>query len=151
MTKTNRTRKGKTMVAKKYQTSELQDALAEKLGKMELAPGRTFAGSWWGRGETAERFYFGDSATICKNGKPIRGIRVWLQFDNPATLDGASLHAVAKKEWHKNALVEWHAPTVMAAIELVDPEEAARLRAELAAAEENDEPVGDMVAGEESE
>ncbi|HUX17030.1 MAG TPA: hypothetical protein VMW52_11200, partial [Phycisphaerae bacterium] len=67
-------------MSKIYKTTELQDILAERLASTEWAPGRTYAGKWWGRGEEAERFYFGDSAVIQKDGKPIRGIKVWLQF-----------------------------------------------------------------------
>lgn len=130
-------------------TTEMQDRLAERLAATEYAAGKTFAGKWWGRGETAERFYFRASATIRKNGKPIRGIRVWLQFDDPATLEGVSLRVEAPKAWYRTSLAEWHAEAVTIAIELVDPEEAARLRAELRAAAEADEPVGDLVAGEE--
>lgn len=137
---------------KTFKTTEIQDRLAARLAATEWAPGRTFAGKWWGRGGDAERFYFGDSATmIRKNGKPIPGCKVWLQFDDPSTLEGVSLHAVAKKAWHKNALADWHAEAVNIAIELVDPEEAARLRAEIAAAREADQAVGDLVAGEDDD
>ena len=73
-----------TMATKSYKTTELQDRLAERLAATEYAPGRTFAGSWWGRGDRAERFYFGDSANMRKDGKVIRN-KVWLQFDDPAS------------------------------------------------------------------
>ena len=132
----------------RYRTTEIQDRLAERLAVTEWSPGRTFAGRWWGRGDVAERFYFGDSATLRKNGKPIRGIRVWLQFDDPATLEGVSLRVEAPKEWYRGTLADWHAEAVNIAIEMVDPEEAARLRAKIAAAHAANEPVGDLVGGE---
>ncbi len=120
-------------------TTELQDAMAARLA----AAG--FLGKWWGPGPAAERFYFDEAtAALKKNGKPVRGSKVWLQFDEPATLEGASVHATAKKFWHKQVLAKTHAAAVLIAIELVDPERAAQLRQEI----ENAERVGDLVAGE---
>jgi hypothetical protein len=124
---------------KTYKTSELQDRLAAKLD----AAG--FAGQWWGRGDDAERFYFGKSAQITKDGKPIRGIKVWLQFDVPSELDGAALRVSAPKRWYETTLATWHAEAFAIAIETVDPEQAAKLRAEMAA---NRGQVGDLVEGE---
>ncbi|NLG44797.1 MAG: hypothetical protein GX547_16265 [Phycisphaerae bacterium] len=136
------------MTAKTYTTTEIQDQLADRLAATACPGDRTFAGRWWGRGETAERFYFGASAEIRKDGKPVRGIRVWLQFDDPATLEGVSLRVETPKAWYRQPLADCHAEAVHVAIELVDPEEAARLRSEVAASREADEPVGDLVAGE---
>jgi hypothetical protein len=39
---------------KSYKSSELQARLAERLAATEWAPGRTFAGKWWGPGQEAE-------------------------------------------------------------------------------------------------
>jgi len=128
---------------KTYKTSELQDELSERLAATEISPGRTFAGQWWGRGDLAERFYFGDSATIKKNGKKQR-TRVWLQFDDPATLEGCSLRVEAKKAWHKNTLAQWHAKAFAIALEIGDPVNAAKFREECARAE----VVGDLTGGE---
>jgi len=128
--------------------TELQARLAARLAATEWASGRTFAGKWWGSAEKAERFYFGDSAQIRKKGKPVRGIRVWLEFDDPATLEGVSLRVEAPKAWYRSTLAKWHAEAVLIAIEVVDPEEAARRRAEVTAAEQAGEPIGDMVRGE---
>jgi len=139
------------MTAKLYKTTELQDRLAERLAATECVPGqpsRTFAGKWWGRGNQAERFYFGASAEIYKDGKRVRGSKVWLQFDDPAALEGVRLHATAKKEWQRRTLVDWHSAAVTIAIELADPAEAARLRDELAAARAAGQCIGELVAGE---
>ena len=133
---------------KTYKTTGLQDALAAKLAATAGPGGRTFAGAWWGRGEVAERFYFRESAEIRRDGKPIRGIKVWLQFDDPATLDGVSLRVEAPKRWYGTTLAAWHAAAANVAIELVDPEEANRLRAEIAAAREAGDQIGDLVGGE---
>ena len=131
-----------------YKTTEIQDRLAATLAATEYAPGKTFAGSWWGRGDEAERFYFGDSAVIRKDGKPVRGIKVWLQFDDPATLDGAALRVSAPKRWYEETLAKWHAPAFAAALDLVDPASAAKFRAEC---EQHADAVGSMVSGEEDE
>jgi len=110
------------MVSKKsYETTKLQDKLAERLAATKWTPGgRTFAGRWWGRGQQAERFYFGESATWRKNGKRVRGIRVWLQFDDPATLDGVMLQVEAPKAWYRSTLAERHTKAALIAIELAD-------------------------------
>ena len=131
---------------KTYKTTELQDALAERLAKTFWAPGRTFAGNWWGRSGAAERFYFGESAEIRKNGKPTRGIKVWLQFDDPATLEGCALRVKAPKRWYETTLAKWHAVAFAVAVEMVDPESAAKLRAEMQA---DPDEVGSLVGGEE--
>jgi len=136
------------MAATTYKTTELQDSLTERLAAAEYTPGRTFAGRWWGKGDDAERFYFGDSAVLRKNGKPVRGIRVWLQFDDPSCLEGVSLRVEAPKAWYRSTLAGWHAQAVTIAVALVDPEEAARLRAEIAAARDAEEVIGDLVGGE---
>jgi len=137
------------VTTKTYNTTELQTSLADRLAATEWQPGRTFDGFWWGPGEHATRYYFLGSAEIRKNGKPVRGIRVWLEFDDPATLEGVSLRVEAPKAWYRSTLAKWHAEAVNIAVELIDPEEAARLRAEIAAAEQAGEPIGDMVRGEE--
>ena len=124
---------------KTFKTTALQDQLTAKLAAMPCGD-RTFSGAWWGRGETAERFYFGRSAEIAKDGKPIRGIKAWLQFDDPATLEGCALKVQAPKRWYEVTLAQWHAAAVIAAIELVDPMQAAALRLELATADS----VGDF-------
>jgi hypothetical protein len=127
-----------------YTTTEMQDRLAERLAATELSPGCTFAGKWWGRGELAERYYFGRSADVIKNGKAIHN-KVWLQFDDPATLDGPSLRVEAKKAWWQELLAAWHAPAFAIALELVDPAQAARFREEC---ERNRDRVGELVSGE---
>lgn len=118
-------------------TNELQDRLAKELESIGLA------GKWWGRGETAERFYFGASAEVKKDGKAIRN-KVWLQFDDAATLEGVSLRVEPKKEWYRSHLATKHAPATIVAIRMIDPEEADRLQAQLDAASR----IGDLVQGE---
>ena len=135
-------------MARQVKTTALQDQLAQRLASTEFAPGQTFAGRWWGRSEEAERFYFADSAQIFKNGRPIRGTRVWLQFDDPGRLEGMSLHAVAKKEWHRQILAELHVRAYIAALDLVDPAAAARLTEEVAAAKTAGRPIADLGAAE---
>lgn len=121
-------------------TTELQDRLAAELEALGLA------GKWWGRGEAAERFYFGASAEVKKDGKPIRN-KVWMQFDDPATLDGVSLRIEPKKEWYRSHLATKHAPATIIAIRLIDPQEADRLQAQLDAAAR----IGDLTQGEDQE
>jgi len=124
-------------------TSELQNKLTERLAEAG------FSGAWWGPADDAERFYFsGASVEMKRKGKPVRGNKAWLEFDAPATLEGVCVHATAKKAWHKQALAQNHADAALIAIELVNPAEAKRLRAEIDAARDADEPVGDLVAGE---
>jgi hypothetical protein len=136
-----------TMATKSYKTTELQDRLAERLAATEYAPGRTFAGSWWGRGDRAERFYFGDSANMRKDGKVIRN-KVWLQFDDPASLEGCSLRVEAKKAWHKSVLAKWHQEAFAIAVEMdaaSGPEVANRFREDF---RRHAQEVGTMVQGE---
>ncbi len=120
-------------------TTELPDRLGATLAATSCG-NRSFAGQW-----LDGRFHFGETAVITKEGKPVRGIEVWLEFDDPATLDGASLRVKAPKEWYRQVLAKLHAPAFAIAVEMVDPEGAAKLRAEMAA---HPRQVGDLVGGE---
>jgi len=123
--------------------NDLQKRLADALETAKMP------GQWWGpAGGPLVRFYFGDSAQLRKDGKPVRGSKVWLQFDDPETLEGVALRAMAKKHWHQQVLAERHAEAVAISIEIVDPAAAARLRQEIADARAADEPIGDLVDGE---
>ncbi len=125
---------------KTFITTKLQEQLSERLA----AAG--FAGTWWGPTDEATRFYFGKSAEIRKGDK-VQKTKVWLQFDDAATLEGVSLKCQAPKRWLEVSLAESHAPAVIIAIELIDPEEAAKLREEISHAER----VGDLVCNEEDD
>lgn len=108
-------------------TTELQDRLAALLSVTEYAAGQTFSGAW---DAASQRFEFGASAKQLKRkGEPVRGVRVWLQFDDPATLEGVRVRSAAPKPWMRNVIAAWHADAALIAIELVNPEMAAQLRA----------------------
>ena len=131
-------------------TTEIQDVLAERLAHTPIGTaGRTFAGHWWGPAGEATRFYFGESAIIRKDGKPVRGIKVWLQFDVPSLLEGCSLRVQAPKKWYKSTLAAWHAVAFAVALEVLDPELAANFLAECE--EVGDHAVGDMVRSDEDD
>jgi len=59
-----------------------------------------------------------------------------------------SWRVVAPNRWSGPTWAAWHAAAANVAIELVDPEEANRLRAEIAAAREAGDQIGDLVGGE---
>ena len=115
--------------------TDRQNELTEKLA----AAG--YDGKW-----VADRFHFGRCAELRRNGKPKSGIKAWLQFDSASTLDGVSLHVRAPKLCLKNVTASRLAGATLIAIEIVDPAQAARLRAEIEAADAS--KVGSMVSGE---
>jgi len=136
----------KRLTSRLCRTSKLQDELASELAATPCGwEDYTFAGKWWGPGDNATRFYFYESARIYKDGKPVRGVAAWLQFDDPATLEGCSLQVKAPKQWYRSLLAEWHAEAVAIAVGMFDPEEAARLRAELAEARDAGDQIGDLI------
>lgn len=120
----------------------LTDKQRELTARLEAAG---FQGSWWGRAEAAERFYFADF--LRSGGKPVRRCKCWLQFDDPATLEGCALKAEAPKRWYEVALARRHAPAFALAVEMTDPLAAAQLRLEMATAPEE---LGDMVGGQDA-
>jgi len=118
-------------------TTELQNELVERLAEAG------FDSKW---SKSGRRLYFaGSSVEMTTNGKPIRGNRAWLEFDDPATLDGVALRTAAKKKWHRRVLAQNHVHATLIAIELVDPATAKLLEAEIDRAYEADEPIGDLV------
>jgi len=125
--------------------NDLQKAFAAKLAT------NGYDGTWW-PSDSPRRFYFGDSAKIIKeqrNGKERRvRTKVWLEFDDPATLEGVALRVEAPKEWYRLALADRHAEAVNIAIEFTDPAQAARCREEIAAGRAAGRRIGDLVEGE---
>ena len=117
--------------------NQLQQKLADVLS---LAG---YPGKWWGN--PPERFHF------WRDDAPPLTADVWLEFDDPETLDGVSLRVDAMTETQKRQLADRHAPATLSAIGLTDPETAAELQRQLAAAREAGEPTSDLVRGEDEE
>lgn len=101
-----------------------------------------FVGKWRGTRENPQsRFYFSGETVLLVERRRRAVARVWLAFENPATLEGPALQITAAQEWQRTWLLLRHYNAFLLTLSLTDPILATELAAEIAANFAAAEPV----------